>query len=76
MSVSILFEFYFENNGVRSGELIVSVDGGCGDGVLNAGEECDDGNLTDGDGCDSTCKEEAEEAKKQLEEAGAEVEVK
>ena len=29
---------------------------GCGDGVLDAGEECDDGNLTDGDCCSSTCR--------------------
>ena len=29
---------------------------GCGDGVLDPGEECDDGNLEDGDGCDRFCK--------------------
>jgi cysteine-rich repeat protein len=28
---------------------------GCGDRVLDLGEECDDGNLVDGDGCDSDC---------------------
>lgn len=28
---------------------------GCGNLVLNAGEECDDGNSTAGDGCDATC---------------------
>jgi cysteine-rich repeat protein len=32
-----------------------TVDLGCGDGILGAGEECDDGNRTDGDGCSSTC---------------------
>ena len=29
---------------------------GCGDGVLDPGEECDDGNLQDGDCCSSTCR--------------------
>ncbi|MCA9655323.1 MAG: DUF4215 domain-containing protein [Myxococcales bacterium] len=28
---------------------------GCGDGVVDAGEECDDGNVFDGDGCSSQC---------------------
>jgi hypothetical protein len=30
--------------------------GGCGDGVLQAGEECDDGDGTGGDGCSATCE--------------------
>jgi len=28
---------------------------GCGNGVLDSGEECDDGNQVDGDGCDTNC---------------------
>jgi cysteine-rich repeat protein len=28
---------------------------GCGNGVVEQGEECDDGNATDGDGCDHNC---------------------
>ena len=32
---------------------------GCGDGVLDPGEQCDDGNLQDGDCCSSTCTFEA-----------------
>jgi cysteine-rich repeat protein len=28
---------------------------GCGDGILDAGEECDDGNTTSGDGCSAIC---------------------
>lgn len=28
---------------------------GCGDGVLEAGEDCDDGNDADGDGCSANC---------------------
>lgn len=28
---------------------------GCGDAILQSGEECDDGNVVDGDGCDSGC---------------------
>ncbi len=30
--------------------------GGCGDGVVDPGEECDDGNLIDTDTCTSTCE--------------------
>jgi cysteine-rich repeat protein len=29
---------------------------GCGDGVLDPGEECDDGNTMDGDCCSATCQ--------------------
>ena len=29
---------------------------GCGNGVLEAGEQCDDSNNTNGDGCSSTCQ--------------------
>ncbi|MEM7158330.1 MAG: FG-GAP-like repeat-containing protein [Myxococcota bacterium] len=29
---------------------------GCGNGILEVGEECDDGNLVDGDGCESDCR--------------------
>ena len=32
---------------------------GCGDGVLQPGEQCDDGNTTSGDGCSATCQAEA-----------------
>jgi cysteine-rich repeat protein len=32
---------------------------GCGDGLLDLGEECDDGNTSAGDGCDATCRREA-----------------
>jgi cysteine-rich repeat protein len=28
---------------------------GCGDNVLNTGEQCDDGNTTSGDGCEADC---------------------
>ena len=28
---------------------------GCGDGVIDLGEECDDGDTDDGDGCSSSC---------------------
>ena len=31
------------------------MDGVCGNGVVEPGEECDDGNLTNGDGCDANC---------------------
>jgi cysteine-rich repeat protein len=31
---------------------------GCGDGVINGGEDCDDGGQTPGDGCSATCTEE------------------
>lgn len=29
---------------------------GCGNGVIQTGEQCDDGNLEDGDGCSSSCR--------------------
>lgn len=29
---------------------------GCGNGLLDSGEDCDDGNTNDGDGCSSTCE--------------------
>ena len=29
---------------------------GCGDGIVQAGEQCDDGNVVNGDGCSSTCQ--------------------
>lgn len=32
---------------------------GCGDAILEAGEQCDDGNTTSGDGCSATCKAES-----------------
>lgn len=36
--------------------LLVDVNApGCGDGIIQTGEECDDGNNIDGDGCSSTC---------------------
>lgn len=28
---------------------------GCGNGIIEAGEQCDDGNMTDGDGCSMMC---------------------
>lgn len=28
---------------------------GCGDGIVDAGEDCDDGNAVNGDGCDNNC---------------------
>lgn len=31
------------------------VPAGCGNNLVDAGEECDDGNPTDGDGCDADC---------------------
>jgi cysteine-rich repeat protein len=30
--------------------------GGCGDGILQDGEQCDDGNTDSGDGCSSSCQ--------------------
>ena len=32
---------------------------GCGNGVVDSGEQCDDGNIASGDGCSSTCLKEA-----------------
>ncbi|MCW5890913.1 MAG: proprotein convertase P-domain-containing protein [bacterium] len=35
--------------------LTLTATAGCGDGVVDPGEECDDGNGTNGDGCDVDC---------------------
>jgi cysteine-rich repeat protein len=32
---------------------------GCGDGLIQSGEQCDDGNTTSGDGCSATCQAES-----------------
>jgi cysteine-rich repeat protein len=29
---------------------------GCGNGIIEVGEQCDDGNLVNGDGCDANCR--------------------
>lgn len=34
----------------------VPLQGPCGNGMLDAGEDCDDGNLTDADGCNADCR--------------------
>lgn len=36
--------------------LSILLDGDCGDGVLDSGEQCDDGNNVSGDCCSSTCE--------------------
>ena len=36
--------------------------GGCGDGIIQVGEQCDDGNNTSGDGCSSSCSNEGSQA--------------
>ena len=33
----------------------IEADGGCGDGIVDPGEECDDANMVSGDGCDADC---------------------
>lgn len=45
-------------NNATSPPYVVLIDvlpPGCGDAVLQMGEECDDGNVVDGDGCDALC---------------------
>lgn len=38
-----------------SGECVADGCGGCGDGVVEPGEECDDGNTVNCDGCSARC---------------------
>ncbi|MBU1103567.1 MAG: hypothetical protein KJ600_03365, partial [Nanoarchaeota archaeon] len=45
-----------DSPGFCDGFLDCDLDGECGDGVLNDGEECDDGNLEDFDGCNDECE--------------------
>lgn len=57
-----------EGTPLASGETCTQTDGsdgvcrgtdcvaaGCGNTLMDSGEECDDGNVVDGDGCDSDC---------------------
>ncbi|MBX3272894.1 MAG: DUF4215 domain-containing protein [Sandaracinaceae bacterium] len=39
-----------------AGCRVTVVEGFCGDGLLDRGEECDDGNNRDGDGCSASCR--------------------
>lgn len=41
-----------------TGNYVISVTsgpGGCGNGIVETGEQCDDGNMVAGDGCSATC---------------------
>jgi cysteine-rich repeat protein len=40
---------------MRTPTVTPMADPGCGNGILEAGEQCDDGNRVDGDGCRSDC---------------------
>lgn len=39
---------------VLTGSVVVA---GCGNSILEAGEQCDDSNTLSGDGCDSNCQQ-------------------
>ncbi len=43
------------SNTLKVSQGIVSL-AGCGDNILNIGEQCDDGNLNENDGCNSDCE--------------------
>jgi MYXO-CTERM domain-containing protein len=43
-------------SGPPAGDMAILA--GCGDGVIDAGEQCDDGNAVANDGCSASCKEE------------------
>ena len=42
----------FQMPSLSAGKILL----GCGDGIIQAGEQCDDGNVVNGDGCSSTCQ--------------------
>lgn len=49
-------EEYLNDNSQGSYVLKIKISApGCGDGLLQIGEECDDNNTTAGDGCSATC---------------------
>lgn len=54
---TVMVEEYL-NNAIQIGyTLTVKVTApGCGDGIVQIGEQCDDGNMTAGDGCGANCK--------------------
>lgn len=37
-------------------DTCIPIEGSCGDGIVDPGEECDDGDLTDADGCNADCR--------------------
>ena len=56
----IKVEDYGSNDVIDSYVLLVHVAApGCGDGLIQVGEQCDDGNVAPGDGCSGTCLFEA-----------------
>ena len=52
--------FGFDDTGT-TGCTYSCPDAGCGNNILELGEECDDGNNTDGDGCSAGCQVESED---------------
>ncbi len=58
-TVQVHDEFDGSTQGVYVVEIRVALPG-CGDGVIQTGEQCDDGNLVSGDGCSATCHFEAD----------------
>lgn len=44
------------NNQSNTCSTVVTVDGQCGNGVVEKGEMCDDGNTISGDSCDRACR--------------------
>ena len=49
-------------NNLTQAQYVVSIkvsEPGCGDGILQSGEQCDDNNAVTGDGCSATCTAEA-----------------
>jgi cysteine-rich repeat protein len=56
LAVADVFDASFDSAVViEAGSFIDAPPPGCGDGIVQAGEECDDSNVLPGDGCSPTC---------------------
>lgn len=51
-----IMSYYDSANGDLKVAAACPVNSGCGNGVVEAGEQCDDGNSLTGDGCDGSCQ--------------------
>ena len=49
------------NNDTCDNNCASTIQGACGNSIVNVGEQCDDGNTNNGDGCSSTCQVEVQQ---------------
>jgi cysteine-rich repeat protein len=52
------WDFDWQSSQPTVADLVTPLRDGCGNGVIETGEDCDDGNLNNGDGCNNNCLDE------------------